>query len=419
MSARADLFDQFSRVVDDCPVLDGDPGPVRRQHELLKWARDEILSLRARLAGRGGGASASPAPASAPIDLEPVLACTADAPRRWPAGATSTSHPSLPIVFRSRLYVECPDNAKSIVDDRWTAHIKVDHDQNNPLLMSRIRRFAIADISSLSNGKVKRSDVVDARVYRTKKGSHLRLFFRPDLPRLPAEVILAMQAALGDDPKRQEMNAERVAKNQPGYNVLWTQKYVNGVLIGEEKINNDLTAEVRRVFHVKLTKSIETRFWSKIAVRGPDDCWLWTGALSPAGYGHFYLGKNRKTGKKKIVLAHRFAMKLSIGRVRKQALHSCDTPACCNPRHLRDGSQSDNVQDALARGRFKPPRAERSGKTKLTWPIVRDIRKRRRDGEPVWSIADRYGLSSPGVSHIVAGHRWKEPVEESDAGASR
>lgn len=31
--------------------------------------------------------------------------------------------------------------------------------------------------------------------------------------------------------------------------------------------------------------------------------------------------------------------------------HACDTPACCNPDHLADGTQADNMRDAAERGR--------------------------------------------------------------------
>lgn len=34
-----------------------------------------------------------------------------------------------------------------------------------------------------------------------------------------------------------------------------------------------------------------------------------------------------------------------------QICHHCDTPLCCNPRHLFPGSRSDNAQDAIRKGR--------------------------------------------------------------------
>lgn len=169
---------------------------------------------------------------------------------------TATSHPSLPVAFRSILYIEKSPPG----DDRWAAHLKVDYDSTksarslhvpNPLRFSRIRRFACVDLVRLSGGRLSRTDVVDARVYRTRRGHHLRVFFRPNMRRLPAETILAMHAALGDDVRRQEMNVARVARNHPGWSVLWTQKYVNGELVGEEVLDRVLTARVREIFGVK------------------------------------------------------------------------------------------------------------------------------------------------------------------------
>jgi hypothetical protein len=165
----------------------------------------------------------------------------------------ATSHPSLPVAFRSTLSIErCPPG-----DDRWAAHLKVDYDVRkhplsagapNPLSLRAIRRFADVNLVRLTDGRLSRADVVDACVYRTRKGHHLRIWFRSDIPRLPAETILAMQAALGDDMRRQIMNEARVAKNQPNWNVLWVKKYVNGALVGEEVLDADLTKKVRGVF---------------------------------------------------------------------------------------------------------------------------------------------------------------------------
>jgi hypothetical protein len=42
-------------------------------------------------------------------------------------------------------------------------------------------------------------------------------------------------------------------------------------------------------------------------------------------------------------------------------LHSCDEPACCNPRHLRIGTHRDNLEDARARGTWPNRRRRRPG----------------------------------------------------------
>ena len=77
-------------------------------------------------------------------------------------------------------------------------------------------------------------------------------------------------------------------------------------------------------------------------------CHLWTGARGPAGYG--YMGVN-----KRLFLVHRLAWELANGPVPKgkQVLHTCDNPRCCNPAHLKLGTQSDNMRDRVAKGRVK------------------------------------------------------------------
>lgn len=159
-----------------------------------------------------------------------------------PPSATPTTHPSLPGAFRSQYAVEEADD-----DYRWRAHIKVDHDRGNPFLLGRLRQF-ITQLARMTGGRVTRADVVDARVYRTRKGHHLRVWFRPERPRLPAEVVLAMQAVLGDDPTRVKMNEGRVARGEVNWNVLWTKKYVNGLLVSHEELDEEKTDKVRAAF---------------------------------------------------------------------------------------------------------------------------------------------------------------------------
>src|ERR1700730_15936664 len=65
--------------------------------------------------------------------------------------------------------------------------------------------------------------------------------------------------------------------------------------------------------------------------RGPDECWLWTGTTSGNGYGQI-----RERGKP--IVAHRavFASTRFVALDRApMVIHSCDSPLCCNPRHLR------------------------------------------------------------------------------------
>lgn len=84
--------------------------------------------------------------------------------------------------------------------------------------------------------------------------------------------------------------------------------------------------------------------------RSDDGCWIWKGAKAGNGYGSIF-----KDGRPE--MAHRVSWILHFGSIPEgmYVLHSCDVPACVNPAHLFIGSQSENLKDAVAKGRVVPP----------------------------------------------------------------
>jgi hypothetical protein len=94
---------------------------------------------------------------------------------------------------------------------------------------------------------------------------------------------------------------------------------------------------------------------AKFVTPGPvDQCWFWTGHRNNKGYG--VLGGKKALGKKgkRPLLAHRVAWSIHNGCPvpnDKFVLHSCDTPACCNPHHLSLGDNAENIQQMWDRGR--------------------------------------------------------------------
>lgn len=92
---------------------------------------------------------------------------------------------------------------------------------------------------------------------------------------------------------------------------------------------------------------IEERFWAKVDVQGPNDCWPWKGKVNAAGYGYICTGGRKKS------LTHRVSYKIANGSIPKGLFicHHCDNPPCCNPLHLFAGNNSDNQRDALMKGR--------------------------------------------------------------------
>jgi hypothetical protein len=98
-------------------------------------------------------------------------------------------------------------------------------------------------------------------------------------------------------------------------------------------------------------KPLAERFWAKVDVAGPEDCWVWTAALGSTGYGH--LGGNRRRAQPDYK-AHRLSWELHHGPIPEglSVLHRCDNPPCVNPAHLFLGTQRDNVIDAVQKGRM-------------------------------------------------------------------
>ena len=144
------------------------------------------------------------------------------------------------------------------------------------------------------------------------------------------------------------------------------------------------------------------RFWAKVDIRGPDQCWPWRHYTNNrGGYGVISVDDKHK-------LAHRVAWEIANGCVPADVCvcHRCDNPPCCNPAHLFLGTHADNVADRDAKDRqawgIDLPQA------KLTRGRVLMIRA-------MWASATYaqqelgaiFGVSRALVSLIVNRKRWK------------
>lgn len=75
-------------------------------------------------------------------------------------------------------------------------------------------------------------------------------------------------------------------------------------------------------------------------------CWLWSGALSRSGYGHF--GTFGRT-----VLAHRWMYEWKVGRIPDGLCmdHLCRVRCCVNPDHLEPVTKGENSRRSPIMGR--------------------------------------------------------------------
>lgn len=144
------------------------------------------------------------------------------------------------------------------------------------------------------------------------------------------------------------------------------------------------------------------RFWSKVAIADPDDCWEWMAGKFPTGYGLFQI-------KGKCSRAHRLAYELGIGPISDGlcVCHHCDNPACCNPAHLWLGTHLDNMRDMKAKGRLVILRGIDHGNHKLTEGQVHSIRALYAQGRfSQHELAQLFDIDQQVIWAIVNNKRW-------------
>lgn len=80
-----------------------------------------------------------------------------------------------------------------------------------------------------------------------------------------------------------------------------------------------------------------------VSVDENTNCFLWNKSHFTNGYGRYMSTKR----------AHRVSWELVNGSIPKgfYILHRCDVRECVNPEHLFIGSQKDNMQDMISKGR--------------------------------------------------------------------
>lgn len=149
---------------------------------------------------------------------------------------------------------------------------------------------------------------------------------------------------------------------------------------------------------IVMPAGIDGRFWRYVDKSA--ECWVWTGARCPNGYGRFNLNGGLGTA-----LAHRVSFALAGGVFAGDGIvrHSCDNPPCVRPSHLASGTQADNCEDMRRRGRSVVPHAAGEAHYHARWTDaeVRAMRAAYAAGESQVSIARRLGAHRSTIGNIV------------------
>ena len=129
-------------------------------------------------------------------------------------------------------------------------------------------------------------------------------------------------------------------------------------------------------------------------------CWLWAGGGNYAGYGMYKVrGKTMHAHRHSYSIAH--PHEDISGKV---IMHKCDNRACVNPDHLASGSQSDNVQDMLRKGRGNYAKGETHCNAVLTESDVVAIRNSKAS---LNEDARRFGIHRSAIWAIRHRLKWK------------
>jgi len=142
------------------------------------------------------------------------------------------------------------------------------------------------------------------------------------------------------------------------------------------------------------------KHYEKLVIR-KEGCWDWKGK-SEKGYPK--MSCRKKLGAN---LGHRASWIIHYGKIPEDqcVLHKCDNKICTNPQHLFIGTNEDNVNDMLKKGRN--PIGSKVGTSKLVEKDVIEIKKLLHLGKTSVEIAKDFNVTYQAIQLIKKNINWK------------
>lgn len=156
------------------------------------------------------------------------------------------------------------------------------------------------------------------------------------------------------------------------------------------------------MFKPELSDKDKKRFWDKVEIRGENECWEWV-ASKRGGYGQFGLNYTP-------VGAHRISYVLDRNKgipVNRVVMHLCDNRSCVNPKHLKIGTQKDNMVDCSEKGRSFRHSVRKINKEQL-FKILELLESNYERCE----IAEKVGIEEHIIDGILDAGNYRDWVEE-------
>lgn len=160
-----------------------------------------------------------------------------------------------------------------------------------------------------------------------------------------------------------------------------------------------------------ITEKDIDRFWSKVKIGNPDECWEWQSSLDEKGYGHFQFSHNNPLGRDN-PRSHRVSWVIRFGKIPENmcVCHTCDNRSCVNPDHLFLGTYEDNNKDRKEKGRSAV--GENAPTAKLTEKDVVLIKKLISKGATQRAIAKQFNVRHVTIGNIARGKTWRYLTEK-------